>query len=403
MNTLDLSGSIPFYDGIPVYPIFGATVPVGRMGTHTAADIVSGSTLVSQTADGVDLNTLFEELTELLSIWNKERSGIADLLSFKVDIPGEAVPQSISIGSFEEATEFGIPVAQGPPGEALLLGYDRLDYDKRSSFTWKFLRDSTAAQVSTVINAIVHADNRLTTGRVLRRVMNPAVTRNEFGWKCYGLWAGDMAPPPYLGTEFPDTTTMYWASGASAIDSADIEDAVKAVRSHGFGLGGSTGQMLILANPAESELIQAFRAGEPSRSAGPNARYSFIPSVKAPPYLTTETLVGQPVSNDFHGIEVLGSYGVSFLIESPFVPAGYVIVAASGGVNSPSNVVGFRQHPDPNQQGLRVIPGLGPYPIVDAFHARTFGVGTRLRGAAAVIQVTTGSTYTPPSPDKIPV
>ncbi len=215
--------------------------------------------------------------------------------------------------------------------------------------------------------------------------------------------------PAYMGTEFPDTTTMYIASGATKIDSTDIEDAVKMVRSHGYGRGETSGQMLILANPVESDAIQGWAKGKESRPKEgaephvPLARFDFIPSVKAPPYLIDQTLVGQPVPNVFGNVEVLGSYGVSLLIESPFVPAGYVIVASSGGVNSPYNVVSFRQHPDPSQQGLRHIPGLGPYPLVDAYHVRTFGVGTRLRGAASVIQVTNSTTYSQPSPDKIPI
>jgi hypothetical protein len=38
----------------------------------------------------------------------------------------------------------------------------------------------------------------------------------------------------------------------------------------------------------------------------------------------------------------------------------------------------------------------GPYPIVDSFFARGFGVGTRHRGAAVVTQITTNTSYTPP-------
>jgi hypothetical protein len=91
-TTLDLSGPIPLIDGVPVYPIYGATAPVGRMGIHAAGDIISAQTLVSQTADGVSLDALWEELDDLLEIWNKERSGIADLLSFKTVVPGEAIP-----------------------------------------------------------------------------------------------------------------------------------------------------------------------------------------------------------------------------------------------------------------------------------------------------------------------
>jgi hypothetical protein len=94
---------------------------------------------------------------KILSYWNTERLSISDLLSFRTTLAGEAVPQSVSIGPFERATEYGISVAQGPPIEALVLGYDRHDWDKRSSFTWTFWRDATIDQVRTVFEAILHA------------------------------------------------------------------------------------------------------------------------------------------------------------------------------------------------------------------------------------------------------
>jgi hypothetical protein len=131
-------GGLPTINGIPVYPIFGATAS-GRMGIHSAADVISANTLVSQLADGLSLDELWEEFETVLSFWNSERLAVSDLLSFKTTLAGEAVPPSISIGSFERATEFGVSVAQGPPIEALVLGYDRHDWDKRSSVTWKFL------------------------------------------------------------------------------------------------------------------------------------------------------------------------------------------------------------------------------------------------------------------------
>ena len=52
------------------------------------------------------------------------------------------------------------------------------------------------------------------------------------------------------------------------------------------------------------------------------------------------------------------------------MPAGYVIVAATGGPNSDNNPVGFREHKSPAYRGLRVIPGVGPYPIQEHFYAR---------------------------------
>jgi hypothetical protein len=75
---------------------------------------------------------------------------------------------------------------------------------------------------------------------------------------------------------------------------------------------------------------------------------------------------------------------------------GYAVVLATGGPNVDINPIGFREHVNPAYQGLRHIPGAGPYPIVDSFFARGFGVGTRHRGAAVVTQITTNTTDTPP-------
>jgi hypothetical protein len=78
------------------------------------------------------------------------------------------------------------------------------------------------------------------------------------------------------------------------------------------------------------------------------------------------------------------------------MPAGYVIVAATGGPTSDNNPVGFREHKSPAYRGLRVIPGVGPHPIQEHFYARGFGTGVRHRGAAVAIQITANASYTPP-------
>ena len=75
-------GGVPLVDGIPVYPIFGATAP-GRMGIHAAGDVISANTLVSQLADGLSLDELGDEFSEILSYRNTERLAVSDLLSFK--------------------------------------------------------------------------------------------------------------------------------------------------------------------------------------------------------------------------------------------------------------------------------------------------------------------------------
>jgi hypothetical protein len=221
----------------------------------------------------------------------------------------------VSIGSFERATEYGVSVAPGPPIEALVLGYDRHDWDKRSDLAWKTLQNSIIEQVRTVFEAIPHADARLVSGRVLRRVLDPAPTQTKpVGVAAVCGQRTAWRHRPSAATPSTGTESMYIPSGAATLDSANIEDAVKDVQSRGYGLSeGSNGQMLIIANPAEAELIRTWGADQPSRSGGPNARYAVVPAVQAPPHYSADTLVGQPIADNFNGVKVLGATTCAYL------------------------------------------------------------------------------------------
>jgi hypothetical protein len=112
--------------------------------------------------------------------------------------------------------------------------------------------------------------------------------------------------------------------------------------------------------------------------------------------ISNELIHGPIPAADFNGLQVWGSYANALVIHANFLPAGYVVVLATGGPNAEINPVGFREHVNPAYQGLRHIPGSGPYPIVDSFFARGFGVGAGHRGAAVVTQITTNTSFTPP-------
>ena len=144
--------------------------------------------------------------------------------------------------------------------------------------------------------------------------------------------------------------------------------------------------------------MQSFRAGVESRTSGPKAKYDFIPSSLAPPYLTDKTLIGQRAPAEYGGLQVQGSYGRAILIESNYVPVGYTILAATGGPGSLENVCGFREHSDAAWRGLLLIPGNQQgFPIQESFGHRAFGVGVRHRGAAVALQVTASSAHTAPT------
>ena len=375
----------PQLDDLLRLPPYGAE---GGYGTQ-------GEVLINVTADGVDLNVIWAEVAQVITAWNAERSALSSLLAFSTTNTADAIPQSRLEDSFEEASEFGQPESLAPPSEYALMGYTFKDYDKALRYTRFFLRDATAEQVRSVLNYALEADNRLTTGTILQRLFSPTQGENEWGHSVYGLYNGDaMVPPAYLGKEFATAHQHYLVSGGAVIDSGDLEQASKLVTEHGFGTTPNS-RLLALMNPAQAEVVSTFKAGE-ENATGIVAKHDYIPSAGAPAYLQPDNIVGQVAPEKYNGLAVQGSYGPVWVIQSDFIPEGYFSVVATYGPNSPDNAIGFRQHQNPVYQGIRIIPGATDYPLQDSFLSRAFGVGTRRRGQAAVVQIKASGTYDVP-------
>jgi len=161
---------------------------------------------------------LWEEIGKALELYNEHRSTIVRLLSYPTIAVADIIPQSVEGESFEIATEMGIPTAVREPADYLRLGYKFQDYDKRLSVTWKWLRSATAEQVTAQVTRIFEADNRLVSGTILRRLLDPAPRFNEWQHTVYGLWSADgMVPPAHLGktSTTPTPTTSRAAQPAS--------------------------------------------------------------------------------------------------------------------------------------------------------------------------------------------
>jgi hypothetical protein len=167
---------------------------------------------------------------------------------------------------------------------------------------------------------------------------------------------------------------------------------------HGYGTHPAV-QLVLIVNPLDFDAsgISAWKAGVEYRTGAPLPKWDFIPSALMPAWISAETIHGPVPNADFNGLQVWGSYGGALVIKSNYMPNGYAALAATGGPNDSANPVGFREHVNTAYQGLRHIPGRGPYPIQESFFARGFGTGTRHRGAAVVTQITTNVSYTAPT------
>jgi hypothetical protein len=129
-----------------------------------------------------------------------------------------------------------------------------------------------------------------------------------------------------------------------------------------------------------------------------------VPSSNAPPFLTTENVHGAIPPPDFHGLKVLGAYGKAWLIETNYVPAGWVAVVASAGRVRPATLLPCGRTRTSHIRACGLSRGhWSGYPLIDSFFPRGVGVGVRHRGTAAVLQVTSNASYTPPSATVIPI
>ena len=95
----------------------------------------------------------------------------------------------------------------------------------------------------------------------------------------------------------------------------------------------SGSQFLIFAHPddVEAATMTAWRAGVEYRTGGPLPKWDFIPSALMPAWISQETVHGPVPNADFNGLQVWGSYAGALLIQSNFVPKGYVAVVAPRG------------------------------------------------------------------------
>jgi len=367
-------------------------IPEYERGYNTEGDVIT------QTLDGRDLNEIWDEFNQSLLAWNEGRNTLVSALTFNVTNPVEDVPQ-VSNVDFEEASEFGVPV--GVRGaDYFSLGYDFKWYDVAKRFTWKFLAEANAGQVDSVHNMILEADNRLVFSKVLRSIFNNVNSTTAIrgqAFNVYRLYNNDgTTPPAFEHNTFASTHNHYLVSGAAAVTSGDLDEMETHISEHGYGPLQGT-QMVLLVNRAQLAVIRTFRV-----SAG--ASYDFVAGAGQAPWLLPTNSggvvfpQGSSIPSQVNGMQVAGAYGPWLIVENGYIPAGYMLGYASGGLNNAGNLVGVREHQNAALRGLRIVKGMSPdYPLVDSYYNRGFGTGIRQRGAGVVMQVKASGDYEIPA------
>ena len=361
-------------------------------GTHQASDIIT------QLADGTDLNQVWADLGDLLGAVNNTRQALINFLTYSVGQPTELVNQPGDGVDFEDATEHGEPTGSRVTPNYFQLGYPFKWYDLAGRYTWQYLADATQAMVDSVANAAVEAWLRKQMVELMKAVFsstNSVASIRGNNYTVYRFYNADgTVPPAYKTNTFTGSHTHYVQSGAATVDQGDLNEIIDDFAAHGYTqvLGY---RIVIMVNKTEGDVIRGFRATPVG-----TARYDFLPATNQPGVIMTlnQQVIGQnPPTGVMNGMNVIGSYGPALIVQDDWMPAGYLFGFATGGENNLLNPIGMREHANAALRGMRLVKGRNAdYPLIDSFWATGFGFGTRQRGAGYLIKIGS-SGYSPPA------
>lgn len=380
--------------------LFSNAVILGSDGPGSTGGYNERADILTQAADGSDLNEIWADIAATLAIWNRQREDLMSKLTYQVteDVEHVGLPGQTD---FEEATEYGQP--RGSGGYSYVnRGYDFKFYDLAQRFTWMFIAESSGEQLRNMANQALEADERLRFNKVMKTVFNPAnlqgIADKNIPTTVVKFYNGDGEVPPSFKTNtFSGSHTHYvttnglLGSGGASLTSAALDKIEDDFYSHGYAPQQSGTKLVLMMNRQEGGIVRGF-----TRAGG--AKYDFIPSSNygGGVFLPMNGgIVARPTSEV---PEEIGTYGPFHIVEDLYIPTGYVAGFASGGSFNINNPIGFREHKNPAYRGLQHIPGQrSDYPLTDSFFRRGFGTGVRQRGAGFIVQVTTSPTYTVPA------
>jgi len=366
----------------------------GLHGTNVAADVVT------QTASGTPLNTVWADFMSLLNAVNAERQALIRFLTFSVANPVEMVAQSGTGVDFEEASEFGEPVGARVSPTYFNMGYTFKWYDLAGRYTWQYLADATDYMINSVGNAAVEAYYRKQMFEVFKTVFNPtnlSATINGNAYTVYKFYNNDgTVPPTYKTNTFTSSHQHYRTTGAGTLVAGDLDEMLDDFAAHGYSADNGY-RTVIMVHKTQGDVIRTFR----STANGGTGKYDFLPAQGQPGQLilTTQQVIGATqASPTLDGLNVIGTYGVAIIVQDDWLPSAHVFGFTTGGADSLSNPVGIREHANTALRGLRLVKGRNPdYPLIDSFWNFGFGTGIRHRGAGMVMEVTADATYDPPA------
>jgi hypothetical protein len=353
--------------------------------------------------DGTDLNDFWDEIQASIALKNRQRSSLVDQLTFRVTDMAEKVTVPTGGEDFEIASEYGLPKGiRTAPGNTFWRGYGFDFYDLAVRYTWMYIADADIRDLRQLNNEALSADNRLVFNRVMRTLFNPlngtGLTDENLPVTVYKFYNGDGEVPPPVGTTtFVGTHSHYLTTTGVAASATLTPASVEAMQvhldHHGYTMLAGYRKVLWV-NAQEAAIVRTWKVAS-------GAPWDFIPddTRTGGGVFVLDSATGRYVGAPTGRIEgQIGTYGPWHVVESEYIPAGYMAGIVTGGPDNISNPIGLREHRNPSYRGLKIIPGNRQgYPLIESFYQRGLGTGIRHRGAGVILQVSASGTYAVPA------
>jgi hypothetical protein len=371
-------------DGLErLYGLTGAEgdgpAPAGFLALSDVIPTVPGAR--GMTADGQDVNTIWNQMQTMLEAFNASATQLVSMLSFETAMVNEKVGVPTSPG-MQVATEFGRPskirvqyIARGFPLE---------HYDLGDGYTQEFIDEATGAQLVAVQATALNAWESLQSELVLAAIFGNTNYTDKDGVAVKRLYNNDGEVPPKIKrVTHAGTHTHYLTSAGAAVVQADLDTMGDHLEHHGFGEFGVANYVLH-ANRIDLATIRGFANWIPAET---NDR---------PEILSASGVIVGERGAGVGGLRLMGWVNDWAIVQNQDIPSGYLLGQVTAGAFNSRNIVGKRVHANPSARGYRLIEGNRQnYPLYDSVYDGYAGAGVGQRGAGVVMQITTGAYAVP--------
>jgi len=352
--------------------------------------VLSNEFLQLKTTDNIYLKDLLEqEIFPGIAEYNSRTSALKSLFAYDFEDKNANTKKMFASDEFTELSEIEVPANRNQ-----FDSWNRPVPIRRFGAATKLHRETivqmTSKQITEWANAKFVADQKLIVKEMFSAMATKApssrvdaLTHIAATPKAFWNNEGSMDTPRPNGQITFDGDHDHYLAVATKDNlnsGAELDTLISRVTEH----EGANGQVLLWAcTGATINLIKADTAFKPIKEISAilgavNPEYNNSGFVQA-------LINGTKVMG--YNVKAVGTWKEAVVIETPDLPADYILATMYHGENHPSNPLAFRTHPQ--FPGLMLVSESGNNPIIgaDAQYRRYLGLGVNERSMGACLYV----------------